>query len=114
MTHDGGVKVLNSLDYFHGKRMSNYGPVEIGNNVYIGYGAMVMPNTKIGDNVIIGAGAVVTRNIKSNSVAVGVPAKVIKSIDEYYGSTLLSVVETSQLSSEEKQKFIKQKFNMDN
>ena len=38
----------------------------------------------IGDNVVIGAGAVVSKNIPDNSVAVGIPAKVIKPIDEYF------------------------------
>lgn len=42
----------------------------------------------IGDNVIIGAGSVVTKNIPSDSVAAGVPARVICSLDEYYEKNL--------------------------
>src|SRR5699024_4207482 len=52
ITHDGGVKVLNSLDYFDGKRMDKLGIIVIGNNVYLGYGAMVMPGVTIGDNCV--------------------------------------------------------------
>lgn len=82
-THDGGVKVLNSLNKFDGKRMEKFAPIRIGDNVYIGTNAMIMPGVTIGDNVIIGAGAIVTHDIPSNVVAVGIPARPIKSIDEY-------------------------------
>lgn len=50
----------------------------IGDNVMIGSGAKILGNVKIGNNVKIGANAVVTKDIPSNSVAVGVPATVIK------------------------------------
>ena len=83
LTHDGGIKVLNALDKFKGKRMEKFAPIIIGNNVYIGSNAMIMPGVTIGDNVIIGAGAIVTHDIPSNVVSVGIPAKPIKSIDEY-------------------------------
>ena len=43
-----------------------------------------MPGVTIGDNTTIGVGAIVTKDIESNSVAVGVPAKVVETIDEYY------------------------------
>lgn len=50
----------------------------IGDDVWIGYGAFIMPGVSIGNHVIIGAKAVVTENIPDYSVAVGIPAKVIK------------------------------------
>lgn len=56
---------------------------QIGNNVFIGWQAVVLPGVTIGDNVIIGAGAVVKSSIPSNSVAVGNPARVICTLDEY-------------------------------
>lgn len=87
ITHDGGIKVLNSQNRFDGKRMSKMAAVRIGNNVYIGQNAMVLPGVTIGNNVIIGAGAIVTHDIPDNSVAVGIPATVKKSIDEYYMTT---------------------------
>ncbi len=52
-------------------------PVMIGDNCYLGYGAIVVPGVIIGDNCVIGAGAVVTSDIPSNSIAVGNPARVI-------------------------------------
>lgn len=57
--------------------------VKIGNNVFIGAGAIILPNVKIGDNVVIGAGSVVTKDMPSNSVCAGVPCKKIKDLDEY-------------------------------
>ncbi len=55
-------------------------PITIGNNVWLGGGAIVCPGVTIGDNSVIGAGAVVTRDIPANVVAVGSPARVIRSI----------------------------------
>jgi len=57
--------------------------VVIGNGVFLGLNAIVMPGVTIGDNVIIGAGSIVTKDISSNSVAVGSPAKVICTVEEY-------------------------------
>ncbi|MBH1939413.1 glycosyltransferase [Mobilitalea sibirica] len=59
------------------------GKVIIGDNSFIGARVTILPNVVIGDNVIIGAGSVVTKDIPSDSVAVGVPAKVIGSTKEY-------------------------------
>lgn len=56
------------------------GPVIIGNNVWVGYGAVIMPGVEIGDNCIIGANAVVTKSFPENCVIAGVPAKIIKKI----------------------------------
>ncbi len=53
-------------------------PVIIGNDVWIGRRAIIMPGVTIGDGVIIGAGAVVTKNVEPYVVVAGVPAKVVK------------------------------------
>lgn len=58
-----------------------YKKVIIEKNVYIGAGAIILPGVTIGESVIIGAGAVVTRDIPSRSVVVGIPAKIIKTVD---------------------------------
>ena len=55
--------------------------VVIGKNVWIGAHATILPGVTIGDNSVIGAGAVVNRNIPADSVAVGVPAKVVRKVD---------------------------------
>ncbi|MCA0969713.1 sugar O-acetyltransferase [Halobacillus litoralis] len=56
-------------------------PITIGNDVWIGGGAIINPGVTIGDNVVIGAGAVVTKDIPSDVFVGGNPAKVIKSVD---------------------------------
>ena len=55
-------------------------PVTIGNSVWIGGSATILPGVTIGDNCVIGAGSVVTKDVPANTVAVGNPAKVIKHI----------------------------------
>lgn len=57
--------------------------LEIGNNVFLGWGCTVLAGTIIEDNVIIGAGAVVSGKVEKNSVYAGNPAKKIMSISEY-------------------------------
>lgn len=57
-------------------------PIHVGKNVWIGAHATILPGVNIGDGAIIGAGAVVNKNIPANCVAVGVPAKPIKNIND--------------------------------
>ena len=57
-------------------------PVILGNNVWIGSNVVINPGITIGDNSVIGAGSVVTKNIPPDVVAVGVPCRVIRNINE--------------------------------
>jgi len=79
ITHDGGVWALRKdhpdLDCF--------APIEIKDNVIVGMNSIIMMGVTIGPNCVIGAGSVVTRDIPPDSVAAGVPAKVIMSLEEY-------------------------------
>jgi acetyltransferase-like isoleucine patch superfamily enzyme len=52
--------------------------VEVGNNVWIGYGACVLRGVRVGDNSIVGTNSVVTKDVPANSVVAGIPAKVIR------------------------------------
>lgn len=56
--------------------------IHIGQDSWLGAGVIVMPGVGIGDRAVIGAGAVVTRNVHSNTMAAGVPAKAIRTIEE--------------------------------
>lgn len=81
LTHDGGFYVLKNK---YNEFISQSGRVKIGNNVYFGRNVTIFKGVTIGDNCIIGFGSIVTKDIPSNSVAVGAPAKVVSTIDEYY------------------------------
>jgi maltose O-acetyltransferase len=56
-------------------------PITIGDNVWLGGGAIVLPGVTIGENTVVGAGSVVTRDLPANVVAVGNPARVVRSLD---------------------------------
>lgn len=75
LAHDASTKLF--LDY---TRVSN---VTIGDNVFVGAGTIVLPGVSIGSNVVIGAGSVVSHDIPDGSVAMGNPAKVVKSMEDY-------------------------------
>ena len=55
--------------------------IRIGNDVWLGANVTVLPGVSIGNNVVIGAGAVVNMDIPDNSLAIGVPARVIREIE---------------------------------
>lgn len=94
------------------KKIDLFGKVEIGDNVHIGTDSFVLPGVKIGNNVIIGVASVVTKDIPDNSVAVGVPAKVIETIDEYKEKHLLEFDYTKSMSKEEKKEYLLKKYKM--
>lgn len=75
LCHDASTK--QHLGY------TKIGRVTIGNNVFIGAESVVLPGVTVGNNVIIGANSTVTHDIPANSVAVGSPARVICTLDEY-------------------------------
>jgi acetyltransferase-like isoleucine patch superfamily enzyme len=55
--------------------------VEVGSNVWIGYGACVLRGVRVGDNAIVGTNSVVTKDVPANAVVAGIPARVIRMRD---------------------------------
>ena len=56
-------------------------PITIGHNVWLGGGVIVLPGVTIGDNTVVGAGSVVTRDLPPDVVAVGNPARVVRTVE---------------------------------
>lgn len=105
VTHDGGMWVLR--EYIDGgDRFDLFGKISVGNNVHIGTNSIIMPGVSIGSNVIVGCCAIVTHDIPDNSVVVGVPARVIESIDEYYAKNKDFIVNTKLMSYKQKKEFL--------
>lgn len=75
----GTLITTTGHDYEQGLTV-NFKPVVIGNWVWIGGNVTILPGVEIGDHCVIGAGSVVTKSIPAYSVAVGVPARVIKKV----------------------------------
>ena len=80
------TSIPNSYQFKHKEILS---PIEIMDNVYIGMGSIILGNVRIGPNVIIHAGSVVTNDIPPNSIAAGVPAKVVGNFDIYTKTRIL-------------------------
>lgn len=78
--HDGSVNMINRA---YGTTLDSVGPIIIEDNVFIGEGVIVLPGVTIGERSVVGAGAVVAKDIPPNSVAVGTPAKRVRSLDEH-------------------------------
>ena len=62
-------------------RKNHYAPVRIGEHVWIGSNAVILPGVTVGDWAVIVAGAVVTKDVPAYAVVGGVPAKVLKTVD---------------------------------
>ncbi len=106
LTHDGGTLILRP----EVPDLELTSPITVGNDVYFGIRTIVMPGVNIGNRVIVGAGSIVTKDIPDNSIAVGVPARVIKSVDEYLESAKEKSLKIGNLSPAEKEKALKKIF----
>ena len=104
LTHDGGVHVFRQVD----KSIDRFAPIQVGDNVFIGYGSIILPGTVIGNNTVIGAGSVVRGKVEGNAVYAGVPAKKIKTIEQYYQDIKDEFLPTNGMEYFEKRNAIKQ------
>jgi acetyltransferase-like isoleucine patch superfamily enzyme len=107
-THDGGVWCFRDkypdIDIVK--------PINIGNNVYLGDGCLILPGVNIGDNSIIGARSVVTKDIPANTVCAGIPAKQIKTLEEYKEKAIKTGNNTKSMTFEKKKKYYLSKYQI--
>lgn len=104
ITHDGGMWVIRNLGYE--LLADKFGAIVVGNNVHIGMDSIIMPGVKIGNNVVVGCGSVVTKDIPDNSIAAGIPARVIEKVEEYYLKNKDKIVLTKEMGNQEKRIYL--------
>ena len=108
VTHEGGVWILREND----PDADIFKPIVVGNNVFIGFNATIMPGVKIGNNVIVGAAALVSKDVPDNAIVGGVPARIIGNVEEFVGRISPDLVRVRSLSAKEKMKFLIARFNI--
>ncbi len=103
VTHDGATLLFRDRE----PTLELTKPIKLGNRVYVGARSIIMGGVTIGNNVIIGAGSIVTHDIPDNSVAVGVPARVIKTAEEYFEKAKKESLGLGHLKYEEKDRALR-------
>lgn len=86
ITHDGGMWCFRNDEMY--RKVRTFSEVRIMDNTFVGARTIILGGVRIGRNCVIGAGSIVTHDIPDNSVACGVPARVIKSSEEYASKLL--------------------------
>lgn len=110
ITHDGGTLILRHLT----PDLEITGPITIGDYVYIGTQSIILPNVRIGNNCIVAAGSVVTKDVPDGSVVAGVPARVIKTIDEYHDKAKRQSLHLGHLKGADKDRKLREIFDYSN
>lgn len=100
VTHDGGVWIFRGED----PDVDVFGPIVVGDNVFIGIDALIMPGVRIGNDSIVAAGSVVTRDVPPGTVVGGVPARPIKTVEDYRRGAASRIVRIRSLPEAERRR----------
>lgn len=103
ITHDGGTLLFRNFE----PDLEITKPIKVGDNVYIGNNVLILPGVTIGNNVVIGAGSVISKDVPNDVVVAGVPAKVIKSFEEYHEKLKNESLKLGHLKGKEKDEALK-------
>ncbi len=110
VTHDGGVwifrKQFPDIELFQ--------PIVVEDNVFIGANSIILPGVTIERDCVIGAGSVVTKAIPAGTVAVGCPARPIKTKEDYWKSIVLHATYTRALPKAEKRQLLTERLTSSN
>lgn len=82
VNHDMAAQMVSTALFGRSDRLSIYGEIKIGSNVFIGADSIILPGVTIGDNVVIGAGSVISKDLESNGIYVGA-SHFVKEFSEY-------------------------------
>lgn len=105
ITHDGGLRIARV-------RYPNaylYGRIQVADQCFIGAHCILLPGAKIGAGSVIGSGSIVTGEIPSGVVAIGVPAKPVKSAEEYIQEKRHLWVDTRGLTRDAKRELLRRR-----
>lgn len=102
ITHDGGIWALRNKH----PQLDSFGVIDIRDNTIIGMNSIILPGVTIGPDCVIGAGSVVTRDIPPGTVAAGVPAKVLMSLEDYEKKKLDEAILVRGLPPEERRQVL--------
>lgn len=108
ITHDGAIWVYRNEH----PDIDRFGPVTIGNNVFIGTDAILLPGVTIGDDSVVAASAVVNRDVPPRTVVAGVPARPICTIDEYWQKNEPQFTHIHRRPEAEKRKLLLERFKL--
>lgn len=100
-TH-GGAGAVRRYD----PTFDTFGKIVIGDYVYIGNGAKILPGVTVGDNVLIAAGSIVTKSVPSNVVVAGNPAKIVCTIEDYFKRNQFYNIGTKGLDDQKKKEIL--------
>lgn len=106
VTHDGALWVFLQEN----PGIDAFAPIKVGDNVFIGMNAVIMPGVTIGDDCIVAAGAVVVRDVPPGSIVGGVPGKVLGTVEDYWGKVAPTVVKMRHLDPEQRRDFLERTY----
>jgi acetyltransferase-like isoleucine patch superfamily enzyme len=102
ITHDGGMRIARTK--YPGAYL--YGRIMVADRCFLGARCVLLPGADVGEGSVIGSGSVVTGEIPPGVVAIGVPAKPSKSVEEYIAAKRRLWIDTSGLTPDAKREFL--------
>ena len=108
ITHDGAVWPFRR-QYPDIDRIA---PIKVGDDVFIGLNATILPGVTIGDESVIGAGAVVNKDVPPRTIVAGVPARPVGTIDAYFEKHRSSFTHIRSAADAEKRRFLLERFGL--